>query len=117
MDVSAGFLVVLFVAICLVVMPSALIAMRLWNSGLRGRALLTCGCLLLVLLGIGAFLPDPEFGAESLEDSVVMFMAIWGIVLYFALGLTALLRGILCLGSKAVHLTRQRNVGKSSNHR
>jgi hypothetical protein len=107
MDVDAGFLVVLFVALGMVVMPSTLIAIRLWNSGLRGRALLACSCLLLVFLGVGAFLPDPEFGAELLENRVVSFMAIWGFLLYLSVGFATVLAVIFRLGRKVVQASTQ----------
>ena len=90
MEITAGFLVVLFVALCVVVMPSVFIAMKLWNSGSRGRAWLAFSCLVLAFFGLGAFSPDPQPRAGSLELRVTIFMTLWGSFLYLSLGLAAI---------------------------
>jgi hypothetical protein len=94
MGVSAGFLVVLFVALCLVVGPSIFFAIKLWAAGLWGRISLIFSCLFLGFLAVDAFSSTPDFGVGDIEGTVAIFMGVWGFFLYLALGLTAIVSTI-----------------------
>lgn len=80
---SAGFLIIAFIALMLVIVPSALLFARGSRFGLLGRVSSVLSLLLLVVLGWFAF-TDPE--SPDFESRAFVLFVVWGTILYSGAG-------------------------------
>lgn len=93
---DAGFVVVLFVAVLLVVVPTAMAIRFAWRRGGVARAASCFAALLLAVLA-SLFLVTTGW-PNSFEEKVVLFLAVWAmlfVVVGAAILVAVMLRRIL----------------------
>ncbi|KAB2325490.1 hypothetical protein F8A86_00285 [Betaproteobacteria bacterium SCN1] len=76
---SLGFIVISFVALLLVFVPSVVFFSVGWRSGVRGRAFSVLSLALFLFVAWAAF-TDPE--AVDFESGAAALYFIWGVTLY-----------------------------------
>jgi hypothetical protein len=89
---SAGFLVISFVAVLVVIAPSAVLAARGWGSGNISRISTLLAVLLLGLVSWVSF-TDPD--VLDFESRAVMVFAVWGSVLYLGFAVYGCVKAVL----------------------
>jgi predicted phage tail protein len=86
---SAGFLVVLFVALGLVVVPSMIALVAGWRR--RGLARLAAILGGAVICSIAVLFLAPSEWPSTYEERVVIFLAAWGMVFLACAGIASML--------------------------
>jgi hypothetical protein len=90
MKLSAGFCVVLIVALLLVVGPFSLLMIKFWRSGTLGKTGFGLSILAVVALAISFFVDEPLAGSDSFEENLVLFLGAWGFSFYSIVGLSSI---------------------------
>jgi hypothetical protein len=91
---TPGFLVIVFTALLLVVVPSSLLAKSAWRKGGVNRVVAVGGIALLIAFSA---LLIPGSTTATLEENILLILVAWG-VLFMALGSLAASFN-LCRGS------------------
>lgn len=99
-NMSAGFLVVLFVALALVVVPSMFALVASWRRGGLARFAAAFGGAVIGLIALVFFAPSGW--PSSYEERVIMFLAAWGMVFLACVGLASVLLPITKLFARLV---------------
>jgi uncharacterized membrane protein len=84
---TSGFLVIVFTALLLVVVPSSLLATIAWRKGGISRVVAVGGIALLLAFS-GLLIPGST--TATLEDNILLILVAWG-VLFMVLGSLAAL--------------------------
>jgi len=80
---STGFLVILAIASLLVALPTILVMRVVWH-GSRFKRIVAVAAIAVVMVLAVVFLTPAEW-PNSLEERAVVFLAVWGILLYLSL--------------------------------
>lgn len=96
---SAGFLVILFAATLLVIIPSFVFFVRCCRSGNIGKIISLFNFMLIIFLGWIVF-TDPE--VHNFESGAVYMFAVWGFIFYLFIVVYACIRWVAWLKKRHV---------------